>query len=194
MWRPSSASRGFRCNAISPGFIVIGEKPGRDAVMATMLAPPHPRLGRPEDIAALVVFLACDKSAFITGQNICVDGAACSPISPSRPISAPISGTARFAVRPRPPLPGICGHSRRPSCWPSVVNGDRIGVSFSAVRTRHGLADPGSGGQAGAGRNGDACPGGDGRVGGCRYPGGAAQAPTASEGRSRKPPANCQNR
>jgi hypothetical protein len=53
---------------------VIGEKPGRDAVMATMLAPPHPRLGRPEDIAALVVFLACDKSAFITGQNICVDG------------------------------------------------------------------------------------------------------------------------
>ncbi len=42
--------------------------------MATMLAPPHPGLGRPEDIAALVVFLACDKSAFITGQNICVDG------------------------------------------------------------------------------------------------------------------------
>jgi NAD(P)-dependent dehydrogenase (short-subunit alcohol dehydrogenase family) len=33
-----------------------------------------PRLGRPEDIAALVVFLACDESAFITGQNICVDG------------------------------------------------------------------------------------------------------------------------
>ena len=33
-----------------------------------------PRLGRPEDIAALVVFLASDESAFITGQNICVDG------------------------------------------------------------------------------------------------------------------------
>jgi NAD(P)-dependent dehydrogenase (short-subunit alcohol dehydrogenase family) len=67
--------QGIRCNAISPGFIVIPDKPGRDAVHATMLR--HaltPRLGRPEDIAALVVFLASDESAFITGQNICVDG------------------------------------------------------------------------------------------------------------------------
>jgi NAD(P)-dependent dehydrogenase (short-subunit alcohol dehydrogenase family) len=67
--------QGIRCNAISPGYIVIGSKPGRDAVNATMLR--HaltPRLGRPEDIAALVVFLASDESAFITGQNICVDG------------------------------------------------------------------------------------------------------------------------
>ena len=67
--------QGIRCNAISPGFIVIEEKPGREAVHAIMLR--HtltPRLGRPEDIAALVVFLAGDESAFITGQNICVDG------------------------------------------------------------------------------------------------------------------------
>jgi NAD(P)-dependent dehydrogenase (short-subunit alcohol dehydrogenase family) len=67
--------QGVRCNAISPGFIVIGEKPGREVVNATMLR--HaltPRLGRPDDIAAMVVFLASDESAFITGQNICVDG------------------------------------------------------------------------------------------------------------------------
>ncbi len=67
--------QGIRCNAISPGYIVIGGKPGRDALNATMLR--HaltPRLGRPEDVAALVVFLASDESAFITGQNICVDG------------------------------------------------------------------------------------------------------------------------
>jgi NAD(P)-dependent dehydrogenase (short-subunit alcohol dehydrogenase family) len=67
--------QGIRCNAISPGFIVIPGKPGRDAVAATMLR--HhltPRLGAPEDVAALVVFLASDESAFITGQNICVDG------------------------------------------------------------------------------------------------------------------------
>lgn len=66
---------GIRCNAISPGFIVIPGKPGREAVAATMLR--HcltPRLGAPDDIAALVVFLASDESAFITGQNICVDG------------------------------------------------------------------------------------------------------------------------
>jgi NAD(P)-dependent dehydrogenase (short-subunit alcohol dehydrogenase family) len=67
--------QGIRSNAISPGFIVIPEKADREAVEATMLR--HhltPRLGRPEDIAALVVFLASDESAFITGQNICVDG------------------------------------------------------------------------------------------------------------------------
>jgi NAD(P)-dependent dehydrogenase (short-subunit alcohol dehydrogenase family) len=67
--------QGIRCNAISPGFIVIPQKPGREAVMATMLR--HaltPRLGRPEDIAATVVFLASDEAEFITGQNICVDG------------------------------------------------------------------------------------------------------------------------
>jgi NAD(P)-dependent dehydrogenase (short-subunit alcohol dehydrogenase family) len=67
--------QGVRCNAISPGFILIPEKPGRDAVASTMLR--HaltPRLGSPDDIAALVVFLASDESAFITGQNICVDG------------------------------------------------------------------------------------------------------------------------
>ena len=67
--------QGIRCNAISPGFILIPEKPGRDAVAATMLR--HtlmPRVGVPDDIAALVVFLASDESAFITGQNISVDG------------------------------------------------------------------------------------------------------------------------
>jgi NAD(P)-dependent dehydrogenase (short-subunit alcohol dehydrogenase family) len=67
--------QGIRCNAISPGFIVIPGKPGREAVAATMLR--HsltPRLGTPDDVAALAVFLGCDESAYITGQNICVDG------------------------------------------------------------------------------------------------------------------------
>jgi NAD(P)-dependent dehydrogenase (short-subunit alcohol dehydrogenase family) len=67
--------QGVRCNAISPGFISIPEKQGREAVEATMLR--HhltPRLGRPDDIAAMVVFLASDEAQFITGQNICVDG------------------------------------------------------------------------------------------------------------------------
>jgi NAD(P)-dependent dehydrogenase (short-subunit alcohol dehydrogenase family) len=66
---------GIRCTARSPGFIVIPGKPGREAVAATMLR--HgltPRLGTPDDIAALAVFLASDESGFITGQNLCVDG------------------------------------------------------------------------------------------------------------------------
>lgn len=69
--------QGVRCNAVSPGFIVTAAKaqPGREAVLELMLR--HhltPRLGRPEDVAALVVFLASDESSFITGENICVDG------------------------------------------------------------------------------------------------------------------------
>ena len=69
---------GIRCNAISPGLIVT---PATAATYAAsgigeiMLR--HqltPRLGRPEDIAAALVFLASDESAFITGQVLCVDG------------------------------------------------------------------------------------------------------------------------
>ena len=33
-----------------------------------------PRLGRPEDIAAAVVFLVSDAAGFVTGQTLCVDG------------------------------------------------------------------------------------------------------------------------
>jgi len=69
--------QGVRCNAIAPGFIVTSASVGsaQGAVRETMLR--HhltPRLGRPEDIAAAVVFLAGDESSFITGQTLRVDG------------------------------------------------------------------------------------------------------------------------
>lgn len=69
--------QGVRCNAISPGFIVTKATAASTygAMHDTMLR--HhltPRLGRPEDIASAVVFLASDESAFITGQTLCVDG------------------------------------------------------------------------------------------------------------------------
>jgi NAD(P)-dependent dehydrogenase (short-subunit alcohol dehydrogenase family) len=69
--------QGVRCNAISPGFIVTPASAGSEygPIQETMLR--HhltPRLGRPEDIASAVVFLASDEAAFITGQTLCVDG------------------------------------------------------------------------------------------------------------------------
>jgi hypothetical protein len=99
-----------------------------------------------------------------------------------------------IAVWPRPPLPRICRHSRRPSCLLSAVNGDTIGASFPcrADPARSGGAR--GDGQALAGRNGDACPAVDGRAGSRRQPGGAAQAPSVSERRSRKPAAKSQSR
>ena len=69
---------GIRCNAIAPGLIVTPAT--RDTYAGSELGEVMlrhhltPRLGRPEDIAAAVVFLASDEAAFITGQVICVDG------------------------------------------------------------------------------------------------------------------------
>ena len=60
-----------RVNSISPGWIETrgAEHDGPDA-----LQQPVGRVGRPEDIAELILFLAGDKAGFITGENICVDG------------------------------------------------------------------------------------------------------------------------
>jgi NAD(P)-dependent dehydrogenase (short-subunit alcohol dehydrogenase family) len=69
--------RGIRCNAIAPGVI---ETPALRANVPSEQVAIYegnhltPRLGRPEDIAAAVVFLASDDAAFITGQVISVDG------------------------------------------------------------------------------------------------------------------------
>jgi len=66
-----------RCNAIAPGIV---ETPGlRETVppdRLQLLEDAHlvPRLGRVEDIASAVLFLASEESSFITGQIINVDG------------------------------------------------------------------------------------------------------------------------
>jgi NAD(P)-dependent dehydrogenase (short-subunit alcohol dehydrogenase family) len=69
--------QGIRCNTISPGLIRTegGQKNVQGAMVAVMerntLAP---RLGQPEDIAAAVAWLASDEGAFVTGQDIAIDG------------------------------------------------------------------------------------------------------------------------
>jgi NAD(P)-dependent dehydrogenase (short-subunit alcohol dehydrogenase family) len=68
---------GIRCNAISPGTVrtPISEKSLDDGARA-MLLEHHltPSLGRPEDIAAAVLYLASDEASYVTGQNLGVDG------------------------------------------------------------------------------------------------------------------------
>ena len=71
-----TASRGVRVNAVAPGFIttdMTAVLPGK--VKEAMLEKiPLKRMGAPEDIAAAVLFLASDESAYITGQVLPVDG------------------------------------------------------------------------------------------------------------------------
>ena len=66
-----SLSGRVRVNSISPGWIETGSSvySGADAAQ-------HPagRVGRPQDIADMVLFLCSSKAGFITGENICIDG------------------------------------------------------------------------------------------------------------------------
>ena len=75
---------GIRCNCIAParvhtpfvdGFLARSY-PGREAEMFEKLSKTQPigRMGSPEEIAALALFLCSDEAAFITGSNFPIDG------------------------------------------------------------------------------------------------------------------------
>lgn len=70
------ASRSINVNAIAPGFIEtdminsISDK-ARENIISNI---PLKRVGKAEDVAELVVFLASDNSSYITGQIINIDG------------------------------------------------------------------------------------------------------------------------
>ena len=70
------AARGITCNAIAPGFIAtdMTDKLSDKQKEAVVGAIPLKRMGAPEDIAHLAVFLASPYAAYITGEVIKVDG------------------------------------------------------------------------------------------------------------------------
>jgi len=69
------ASKEITVNAVAPGAIdTPGAKSDENTKKQTIAAIPLKRLGFPEDIANAVVFLASEKSSYITGQTIIVDG------------------------------------------------------------------------------------------------------------------------
>ena len=60
-----------RVNSISPGWI---DTTGSDITGADAIQQPVGRVGKPEDIAEMALFLCSEKAGFITGENICIDG------------------------------------------------------------------------------------------------------------------------
>lgn len=68
----------IRANTVSPGFIAnstMGVFPGFDEMCKKVLESQMlKRLGAPEDMAHVALFLASDESSFITGTNITIDG------------------------------------------------------------------------------------------------------------------------
>lgn len=60
-----------RVNSISPGWI---DTTGTDYTGSDATQQPSGRVGRPDDVANMVMYLASEKAGFITGENICIDG------------------------------------------------------------------------------------------------------------------------
>jgi 2-keto-3-deoxy-L-fuconate dehydrogenase len=75
-------TKGIRCNAICPGTVDSPSLAGRMAATGDLEAArkafiarqPMQRLGKPEEVAALTVYLGSDESAFTTGGTHIIDG------------------------------------------------------------------------------------------------------------------------
>jgi 3-oxoacyl-[acyl-carrier protein] reductase len=70
------ATRGITVNCVAPGFIetAMTEKltdPQRDTILASV---PMGRMGRPDEIAAAVLYLASQEAAYVTGATLHVNG------------------------------------------------------------------------------------------------------------------------
>jgi NAD(P)-dependent dehydrogenase (short-subunit alcohol dehydrogenase family) len=76
------AAKGVRVNAVNPGVTVTnlhrrsGMDPERYAAFLEHSKTTHPlgRVGRPEEVADLILFLASDKAGWITGASHAIDG------------------------------------------------------------------------------------------------------------------------
>ncbi len=71
--------RGVRVNCVAPGFVeteMLATVPEAKLEMFKQYAVPMGRLGRPGEIASVILFLASDDASFVNGQTINVDGGA----------------------------------------------------------------------------------------------------------------------
>jgi NAD(P)-dependent dehydrogenase (short-subunit alcohol dehydrogenase family) len=71
------ADKGIRVNSVHPGFIdtpILASTKGTEFEQAMIGLTPMGRLGRPQEIAAGVAYLASDDTSFVTGLELYIDG------------------------------------------------------------------------------------------------------------------------
>ena len=70
------AAKGVTVNTVSPGYIstVMTDAIPDDIKAAIIASVPMKRMGRPEEVAGAVAYLASDLAAYLTGQNLGVNG------------------------------------------------------------------------------------------------------------------------
>jgi NAD(P)-dependent dehydrogenase (short-subunit alcohol dehydrogenase family) len=80
------ADQGVRVNVVAPGPILTHhlEKAGTEAQRQAALSTPMRRIGRPEEVAAAVLWLCSDQASFITGATVPIDGGQYAGLKPAR--------------------------------------------------------------------------------------------------------------
>jgi NAD(P)-dependent dehydrogenase (short-subunit alcohol dehydrogenase family) len=71
------ADKGIRVNSVHPGFIdtpILDSTKGTEFEQAMISLTPMGRLGRPQEVAAGVAYLASDDASFVTGLELYIDG------------------------------------------------------------------------------------------------------------------------
>src|SRR4051795_770727 len=123
------ADRGVRVNVVAPGPILTHhlEAAGEEAQRRAGESTPMRRVGRSEEVAAVVVWLCTDQSSFITGAAIPIDGGQSAGLKPPRMYR---QGQAMVPE-------GSCPHPRSepdPPSWSDPTGRGSTGLADSAVR------------------------------------------------------------